>query len=130
MVKISDEVKLQVEGKSSEVRVTMKPESMGELSLRVTMHEGKLVAQMDVSQLAVKNALEAQLPQMREALASQGIDIHRFDIVSGSETQFQQPSEGSAFHQHQRSKRQLDVEVTEDLDGMKYLGYNTVEYII
>ena len=130
MVKISDEVKLHVEGKSSEVRVMMKPESLGELSLRVTMHEGKLVAQMDVTQSAVKNALEAQLPQMREALASQGIDIHRFEIVSGGETQFQRQSEGSAFRQQHRSRRQMDVEVIEDLDGMKYLGYNTVEYII
>ncbi len=130
MVKISDEVKLQIEGKMSEVRVMMKPESLGELSLSVTMHEGKLVALMDVTQSAVKNALEAQLPQMREALASQGIEIHRFEIVSGSETQFQRQSEGSAFRQQHRSRRQMDVEVIEDPDGMKYLGYNTVEYII
>ncbi|MBI5473467.1 MAG: flagellar hook-length control protein FliK [Ignavibacteriae bacterium] len=130
MLKISDEVKLHVEGKSSEVRVMMKPESLGELSLRVTMHEGKLVALMDVTQQAVKNALEAQLPQMREALASQGIEIHRFDIVSGGDAQYGQPSEGSAAFQQQRSKRHVNVEIADESDAVKYLGYNTIEYII
>lgn len=130
MVRISDELKAHIEGKSSKVRVVMKPESMGQLSLRVAMEDGRLVAIMDVSKTAVKIALEAQLPQLREALAAQGINVERFDILSGSTTQFERHGEGSAFHRQQHSRRQMDVDVAERYDTVKYLGYNTVEYII
>lgn len=130
MVRISDELKAHIEGKSSEVRVVMKPESMGQLSLRVAMEDGRLVAIMDVSKTAVKIALEAQLPQLREALAAQGINVERFDILSGSTTQFERHGEGSGFHRQQHSRRRMDVDVAERYDTVKYLGYNTVEYII
>lgn len=130
MVRISDELKAHIEGKSSEVRVVMKPESMGQLSLRVAIEDGRLVAIMDVSKTAVKIALEAQLPQLREVLAAQGINVERFDILSGSTTQFERHGEGSAFHRQQHPRRQMDVDVAERYDTVKYLGYNTVEYII
>ncbi|MBX2989625.1 MAG: flagellar hook-length control protein FliK [Bacteroidetes bacterium] len=130
IVRISDELKAHIEGKSSEVRVVMKPESMGQLSLRVALEDGRLVAIMDVSKTAVKIALEAQLPQLREALAAQGINVERFDILSGSTTQFERHGDGNAFHRQQHSRRQMDVDVAERYETVKYLGYNTVEYII
>jgi len=130
VVKVSDELRAHIEGKSSEVRVMMKPESLGELSLRVTMENGKLAATMDVSQSAVRNALEAQLPQLREALASHGIDIQRFDIISTGETHSQQSKGGQPSHKHTRSKKHGLSEVEENIDATRFLGYNTVEYIV
>jgi flagellar hook-length control protein FliK len=130
VLKISDELKAHIEGRSSEVRVMMKPEAMGELSLRVMMEDGKLAARMEVSQMAVKVALEAQLPQLREALVQQGIDVQRFDIVSDNTARFDQSKEGSAFHQRQSAKRLTEADQPEQFDTVKFFGYNTVEYII
>ncbi len=128
VVRIADELRLHVAGKTSEVRVRLKPEHLGELSLKVTLQEGELAARLDVSMPAVKAALDAQLPQLREALASQGIEIRRFDVVADGQ--------GNAQREHQRSQhqpqagRQKDVEVMETYAAMRDLGYNTVEYII
>lgn len=129
-VKIADDLKLHIQGSSSEVRVRMKPESLGELSLRVVLQDGKLAAQLDVSQAAVKATLEAQLPQLREALSLQGIDLHRFDIVNNPGMRFGNSREGNSEYQRSRAKRHEDVEVSGEREEPKYFGYNTVEYII
>ncbi len=129
VVKIADELRLHVAGGTSEVRVRLKPEHLGELSLKITIHEGELTARMDVSVPAVKAALDAQLPQLREALASRGIEIRRFDVVADGQGNAQH--EQRRFHHHQQQTgRHTDVDVTEMYAAMRDLGYNTVEYII
>jgi len=129
VVKMADELRLHVAGGTSEVRVRLKPEHLGELSLKITMQEGELTARMDVSVPAVKAALDAQLPQLREALASQGIEIRRFDVVADGQGNAQH--EQRRFHHHQQQTgRHTDVDVTEMYAAMRDLGYNTVEYII
>jgi len=130
VLKIVDEVRLHIAGKTSEVRVQLKPEHLGELSLRVTMQEGELAARLDVSVPAVKAALDAQLPQLREALAQQGIEIHRFDIVADSLMHRQAQQEQQRSRHQGSAKRQTDVDVAETYAAMRDLGYNTVEYII
>jgi flagellar hook-length control protein FliK len=129
-VTIADDLKLHIQGSSSEVRVHMKPESLGELSLRVVLQDGELAAQLDVSQAAVKATLEAQLPQLREALSLQGIKIQRFDIVNNPEMRFGNSREGNSEHHRSHAKRHEDVEVSGEREEPKYFGYNTVEYII
>lgn len=128
VVKIADDLRLHVAGRTSEVRVRLKPEHLGALSLKVTMQEGELAARMDVTVPAVKAALDAQLPQLREALASQGIEIRRFDVVADGQGNAQR--EQQRFHHQPQSGRQTDVDATETYAAMRDLGYNTVEYII
>lgn len=128
VVRVADELRLHVAGRTSEVRVRLKPEHLGELSLKVTMQEGELAARLDVSVPAVKAALDAQLPQLREALASQGIEIRRFDVVADEQRNAHR--EQQRFQHQSQSGRQTDVDVTETYAAMRDLGYNTVEYII
>ncbi len=128
VVRVADELRLHIAGRMSEVRVRLKPEHLGEVSLKVTMQEGELAARLDVSVPAVKAALDAQLPQLREALASQGIEIRRFDVVADEQRNAHR--EQQRFQHQPQSGRQTDVDVTETYAAMRDLGYNTVEYII
>ncbi len=130
MVKISDELKLHLDGKTSEIRIRLKPDVLGGLSLKMVLVEGTVTAVIEASQQNVRAALEAQVPQMREALASQGIDVRRFEIISGGEMQSRHSGEGHANKRQRRFRGDQDVDVAEQLQGMKKLGYNTVEYII
>lgn len=130
VAKIADEVRLHIAGKTSEVRVQLKPEHLGELSLRVTMQEGELTARLDVGVPAVKAALDAQLPHLREALAQQGIEIHRFEILADSSMQGQAQQGEQRSRHHGSPKQQGDVDVAETYAAMRDLGYNTIEYII
>lgn len=130
VLSIADELRLHIAGRTSEVRVTLKPEYLGELSLRVTMQDGELAARMDVSVPAVKAALDAQLPQLRDTLASLGIEMRRFEIVADGGLQQRMPHDQHRFQHRQGSRRQTDVEVAETYVAARNLGYNTVEYII
>jgi flagellar hook-length control protein FliK len=130
-MKVADDLRLHIEGKTSEVRVVLKPESLGELSIRVAMEDGRIAAQLNVKEPAVKAALEAQIPQLRETLSSHGIEVNRLEIVLDSgEMQFSNSDEGKAFQHRPRSKRATDVDAVEEFETVKSLGYNTIEYII
>ncbi|HXF99398.1 MAG TPA: flagellar hook-length control protein FliK [Bacteroidota bacterium] len=130
VLRIADELRLHIAGRTSEVRVKLKPEYLGELSLRVTMQDGELAARMEVSAPAVKAALDAQLPQLRDSLASLGIEMRRFEIVADGGLQQRMPHDQHRFQHRQGSRRQTDVEVAETYVSTRNLGYNTVEYII
>lgn len=133
MMKVMEKFRLHLEGKSEGIRVVLKPETLGELTIRATMEEGKLTALIRVQQPEVKAALEAQTPQLRETLAAQGIDVHHVEIVSdGGEMRFYNSDEGRASHQRPTRFRrsQKNVDVVEELNAGRSLGYNTIEYII
>jgi hypothetical protein len=133
ILKATEGLRLHLEGKSEGVRVVLKPETLGELTIRARMEEGKVFAEIRVQQTEVKAALEAQVPQLRDILVSQGIDVQRVEIVSdGGEMHFYNSDEGRASHQRPARFRrgQKNVDAVEELDAVRSLGYNTIEYII
>jgi flagellar hook-length control protein FliK len=133
ILKATEGLRLHLDGKSEGVRVVLKPETLGELTIRARMEEGKVFAEIRVQQTEVKAVLEAQVPQLRDTLVSQGIDVQRVEIVSdGGEMHFHNSDEGRASHQRPARFRRghKNVDAVEELDAVRSLGYNTIEYII
>lgn len=133
ILKATEGLRLHLEGKSEGVRVVLKPETLGELTIRARMEEGKVFAEIRVQQTEIKAVLEAQVPQLRDTLVSQGIDVQRVEIVShGGEMRFHNSDEGGASHQRPARFRRghKSVDAVEELDAVRSLGYNTIEYII
>jgi flagellar hook-length control protein FliK len=123
---------LQVRGDTSEMHIKLIPESLGEVTISVRMEGGQMQAQIDVSHAAVKAALESNMPQLREALNSHGIDVQRLDVC-----QYGQSMAGDAGgNQSNRSKRQntrhqsYATEAIEQFDTGRLLGYNTIEVVM
>lgn len=63
------------------------PAELGTVRLRLTYNAGQLAAELQVASAAVKEALEAGLPQLRETLQAQGFDVHGLtvDVRDGGE---------------------------------------------
>lgn len=68
----------------SEARITLIPEQLGQVDVKLTMQNGQLVAQFMTDSLAGKEALEGQLNQLRAALQTQGVQVEKL-VVSHSE---------------------------------------------
>jgi hypothetical protein len=125
--KIPAEVFRRVRAGISEIRMQLQPDALGDLSLKVRYDEHGVTAQIQVTHGDVKAAMEANMPQLRDALAARGIEVQRIDVFAAGDA----PAGESRGHQETRKKSQLKRRTTEIAEaqyrGARSLGYNTIE---
>ncbi|TXK70183.1 flagellar hook-length control protein FliK, partial [Paenibacillus sp. N3.4] len=61
----------------SEAKLSLFPKNLGQVDVRISMHDGQLIAQFAADTLAGKQMLESQLPQLRQALQTQGLQVEK-----------------------------------------------------
>jgi flagellar hook-length control protein FliK len=78
---IMSQVKVtSVGGNFAEMRLTLRPESLGDIVLRVMTQNGIVTAQFEAESQRVKEALEANFNQLREALEEQGLTFSELSV--------------------------------------------------
>ena len=130
MTQIAEELQVRSQEHLSEIKVMLKPESLGEVLLKVKMEDGKMTAQIDVNQANVKVALESNLPQLREMLVSRGIDIDRIDIIANGQTWPRESHREQTERSKQHGRKKLNDNTIDRYEGNRSMGYNTIEYVM
>ncbi|GEM_PF-4732029 len=123
---------LQVEEKTSELRLALNPPSLGDVMLRVRMDEGKMAAQIEVNHDGTRAAVEASLPRLRDDLASRGIDVARIDVFAWGQA-FSRDSDGQTATRSRfvsSDKRRQLPNTSEPYRSARLMGYSTIEYIM
>ncbi|HTY09849.1 MAG TPA: flagellar hook-length control protein FliK [Bacteroidota bacterium] len=130
MDQVSKSLAANFKNNSSEIRITMKPESLGEVTMKVKMDDGKVSAQIDVSNANVKAVLDTNVAQLRDTLLSKGIDVHRIDVVADGQTAFGGSSEESKSKRQANEKNASGANAVEQYESLRTMGYNTIELIM
>ena len=125
---LSKNISLAFNDAKSEMKVVLHPESLGEVVVRVQVEEGKVTTQLDVQQQQVKNIIELNLPQLKEALANKGLTVERIDVFA-SELSFNGQASQQQKKNNSGSSRTLQ-EQDEAIESSKLFGYNTIDYVI
>ncbi|MFC1856387.1 flagellar hook-length control protein FliK, partial [Thermodesulfobacteriota bacterium] len=99
---IMDKAKVTLKNGQNMIRVQLKPERLGEVFLRVSMEEGKVIAKVITETHMAKEALESGVYQLKEALSTQGIKIDKFNVFVGDK--WQEQGGQSAFNQQSGTK--------------------------
>ncbi len=76
--------------------IRLNPAHLGPMEVKVQMHNDQASIQFLSSHQAVRDALEAALPRLRDMLGSQGVDLLSVDISDRSMAGDQQGYDGSA----------------------------------
>lgn len=87
----------------TEARLILTPESLGQVEVKITMHNGQLVAHFAAQTALGKEMIEGQLSQLRSNLQIQGLQVERLEVT-------QSPSLQSGMFQgdrQQQSSRQF-----------------------
>jgi flagellar hook-length control protein FliK len=78
---IMNQVKISSAGGNfTEIRMTLRPESLGDIVLRVITQNGIVTAQFEAESQRVKEALEADFNRLRNALEEQGIKFSELSV--------------------------------------------------
>ena len=129
MEQLSKGVAVAVNENRSEMKLILHPEALGEVTVRVQVEEGKVTAKLDVQQVQTKNTIEANIPQLREALTSRGLTMERIEISTAQNSLADGTSKQQQNRSGKRSKNGFE-RVEEEEDVVKMYGYNTVEYTV
>lgn len=125
-------------GGVTEATISLFPEQLGQVDVRITLHNGVVTAMFVADNAAGKEVLENQLAQLRTALQNQGLQVDKLQVSqSGLQSGMFQDHRGQSqpqqnFTRQNRSKSAEYDEVsgvfTNELDQQsahKELGYGT-----
>lgn len=101
----------------SEARLTLYPEHLGSVDVRISMQSGILTAVFLTDTAQAKDLLENQMAQLRSALQAQGLNIDKLEVAQSQSTSMmfsqmgQEQENGRAFRNN--SEQQDNEHVTD-----------------
>ena len=111
----------QLTNSISQARITLNPESLGSVDIKLSMNNGVLTAIFSAETLMAKDALENQMSVLRGTLAAQGITVERMEVTEASfneelewqqQRQNQSDAESEKNEEHDESfEEQLEANV-------------------
>ncbi|KRE51734.1 flagellar hook-length control protein FliK [Paenibacillus sp. Soil724D2] len=110
-------LKITMAGGFSEAKLSLFPKNLGHIDVRISMQDGQLIAQFAADSLAGKQMLESQLPQLRQALQTQGLQVEKLEVTQNQNMQssmFQDQRQQQTFRQSQRQSKNASGNYEED----------------
>lgn len=118
---VINNAKVIITDDKSEMVITLKPETLGKLTLKVVTENGIVIAKFAAESQQVKEIIEANMQQLKDSLQNQGLSIQGFSVSVGQERKKDDPDEkrqsgknGSKIHkdikiEHLNMSRKLNT---------------------
>ncbi|MEK4328002.1 flagellar hook-length control protein FliK [Paenibacillus sp. FSL R7-0312] len=81
---ISGKLEIVKKGGVAEATITLFPENLGQVDVKISMQNGNLVAQFLTQHSGTKDILEQQMNQLRLALQSQGLQVEKLEVTQNN----------------------------------------------
>jgi flagellar hook-length control protein FliK len=79
----------------------LKPEHLGELTLKVTVENGAVSASFHSNNSEVRTIIEASLTQLKQELSTQGLKVENVGVYAGLNQSFSNEQQQQAAQQQQ-----------------------------
>ncbi len=99
---------------TSEARISLHPEHLGQVDIKIVIQNGLLTAKFMTENGAARDLLEAQMSQLRTALQGQGLQVEKVEVV--------QQSSASAASFFQQQHRQQGTDNPDSRNGNRRSG--------
>ncbi len=113
-------MRMSTNGESTQIKVNISPENLGQLDIRLTETNGKIAAQIFTSSLAAKDAIDLQLNQLRNTLIQQGLTVEKIEVVQNN-------SQQSLGQQNAQSEQRFTQQQRQNNPGRDSNGYQQTE---
>lgn len=101
---ILEKMKTTVKPDMTEVKILLRPEHLGEVSLKIATQNGTIVAQFTAESQKVKEVIESNFNQLKDMLLEQGIDVGSLEVNVSSENEQAEQFKQFANMQEKSSK--------------------------
>lgn len=132
---IMEKMKTTVKQDMSEVKILLRPEHLGEVSLKIATQNGIVTAQFTAENQKVKEIIESNFNQLKDMLLEKGIDVGNLEVdVSDKGQQFNNfENQQQNFSKNQKSSFEEDKkeEITKiNEKNNSIITNNQVDYAI
>ncbi|MBD8497064.1 flagellar hook-length control protein FliK [Paenibacillus arenosi] len=123
---------------TSEAKIRLYPEHLGQVDIKITMQNGQLIAQFFTEHAGAKEMIDQQLASLRGALQASGIQVDKLEVSQHSTAEasamassmFQGDRQShSSKEQHSSSNRSSSKVDTVELDGNEIEGLDSEEQV-
>jgi len=85
---VVEKAKVILDGEKSEMVMSLKPDSLGKLSLKIVTEHGMVTAKFIAESQQVKQILEANMQILKDLLEKQGMSIQGFSVYVGHQASY------------------------------------------
>ena len=126
---ITEHIKTDIKVNVNEVKITLHPESLGELSLKISMEQGIVTAMFVAENQRVKEIIESNMNQLRDALKESGVDVGALNVsVSSGENETMRAYERERAKTAKRiSKILANMETAEESEALQVTEEEVLE---
>ncbi|KNF08816.1 flagellar hook-length control protein [Gottschalkia purinilytica] len=100
---ITDKMKATYNDKLREIKINLKPENLGALTIKISLERGIVNARAIVENYNVKQIMESNLDQLKDSLKGQGINFDTLDVYVGQDSAFEKQSSNN-WNQNKKVK--------------------------
>jgi len=101
----------------TEARISLNPEHLGQVDIKLTMQNGQLIAQFMTAKADARELIDQQMAQLRTALVAQGLQVDKIEVTHSSQpstTNFYQDGRQSGSGQQQSQQRSKGKDTPSD----------------
>lgn len=80
---IEGKIKVDIKGEVSEIKMLLKPDNLGEVTLKLLTENGIVTAKFLADNQKVKEIIEANLNDLKDSLSQQGINVSELSVSVG-----------------------------------------------
>jgi flagellar hook-length control protein FliK len=84
---IVEKIQFKTIGEQSEIKITLKPEFLGNIRLNISTENHQVSIKVIADSPAIKEMLESNLHQLKTEFVNNGLEISKFDVYVGAESQ-------------------------------------------
>ncbi|WP_313756565.1 flagellar hook-length control protein FliK [Tissierella sp.] len=101
---IVEKAKFNLSDSKNEMRIKLKPEILGEMTMNIEVVKGTVTAKIMVDNQRAKEIIEGNLIQLKEGIKDTGLEIKTVEVFVGNNSDFDKHSSGQ-FNLKQNNKR-------------------------
>lgn len=101
---IVERVKIDLSNTRNEIKVRLKPEVLGEMTMNIEVVKGVVTAKIMVDNQRTKEIIEGNIFQLKEGIKDTGLEIKTVEVFVGNNSDFDKHSSGQ-FNLRQNNKK-------------------------
>lgn len=112
---IIDKIKVGINRDVTELKISLKPEELGDVTVKIASQNGIVTAQITAESQRVKEIIEAGFNQLKQALSDAGVEVSQLEVNVGSSDQNPKfENQGSSNEKSSARINQIIAEAEED----------------
>lgn len=129
---VTSKLAIVSKGGVAEATISLFPENLGQVDVKITMQNGHLIAQFITENAGAKDLLEQQMVQLRSALQAQGLQVEKLEVTQNNtplQSQMQQDGRQSDTSRQQSERRSKNQNGSEDAINVAELNGEWQDWI-